>query len=66
MLDLVAKFLRDRSASHLGTGTIPGPGESEMYSHPDDAHEKTGLVPPLLIALILSLLVLSHLNAAGR
>ncbi len=37
-----------------------------MYSHPDDAHEKTGLVPPLLIALILSLLVLSHLNAAGR
>jgi len=66
MLDLFKKFLRDRSAQHLGTGTIPGPGESEMYSHPDDAHEKSGLVPPLLIALILSLLALSHLSAAGH
>lgn len=62
MLDLIFKFLRDRSAKHLGSGFIPGPGDTEMYSHPDDTHEKTGLVPPLLIALILSLLVLSHLS----
>jgi hypothetical protein len=62
MMDLFAKFLRDRSAKHLGSGFIPGPGDTEMYSHPDDSHEKTGLVPPLLIALILSLLVLAHLG----
>ena len=66
MLDLFSKFLRDRSAKHLGSGTVPGPGDSELYSHPDDSHEKSGLVPPLLIALILSLLVLSHLGAAGH
>jgi len=60
MFDLLRKFIQDRSAKQLGT--TPVPGETDMYAPPGEAHEKSGLVPPLLIALILSLLLLARLS----